>query len=180
MTPCPICKKKWVEHTCQSMVAAELDSFAVTVHFSLPFSAHNLIQTVAATFLLRECKAFNNFLWTVDAFFPRFFFFHICVIGKQHLEERRVNTVVYFWSFSLFWCGIEEWFFVSPSVAVGADTAMFFLSIIEQCVSFSEWSLLTVATSPVGSAACTCTSQRVLAAVDCDTTSCCGPFLPGC
>ena len=61
------------------------------------------------------------------------------MIGKQHLEYckwngvRSGNTVVYFWSFSLFWCGIEEWFFVSLSVTVGSDTAMFFLSIIEQC-----------------------------------------------
>ena len=71
--------------------------------------------------------------------------------------------MVYFWSFILFWCGIEEWFFVSLSVTVGADTAIFsFLSIIEQCFFF-EWSPLTVGTSPVGSAACTCTSQRVLA-----------------
>ena len=69
----------------------------------------------------------------------------------------------YFWSFSLFWYGFEEWFFVSLSVVVGADTAMFFLSIIEQCVSFFlfEWSPLTVATSPVGSALVDHMSARV-------------------
>ena len=68
--------------------------------------------------------------------------------------------MVYFWSFSLFWCGIEESFF----------GLFFFLSLIEQCVSFFfEWPPLTVTSSPVGSAACTCTSQRVLNAVDRDT-----------
>ena len=57
------------------------------------------------------------------------------MIGKQHLEDREWNgvgsgsTVVYLWSFSLFWCGIEVWFIVSLSVAVGADTAMCFSSV---------------------------------------------------
>ena len=64
--------------------------------------------------------------------FPVFF---ICVIGEQHLEDcewngvRSGNTVVYFWSFSLFWCEIEEWFFVTLSATVGADTAIFFLTV---------------------------------------------------
>ena len=63
-------------------------------------------------------------------FFPGFFFY-TCVTGKHHLEDSEWNgvrsgkTVVCFWSFSLFWCGIEEWFFVSLSVAVGADIAIF-------------------------------------------------------
>ena len=85
--------------------------------------------------MVRKCKAFKNIVdrySLVDAFFQ---VFYICVIGKQHLEDcewngvRSGNTVVSFWSFSLFWCGIEEWFFVSLSVAVGADTAMFFSSV---------------------------------------------------
>ena len=76
------------------------------------------------------------------------------------------------------------WFVVSLSVSVGADTAMFFSSVSMSSdyvfLVFFEWSLLTVATSPVGSAACICTSQGVLAAVDRDTHLCCGPFLPSC
>ena len=41
--------------------------------------------------------------------------------------------------------------------------------------------LLTVAISPVRSAACTSTSLRVLAAVDRSTElKCCGPFVPSC
>ena len=119
-------------------------------HLRLPFSACLLVQTVAATFCL------------VDALFQ---VFYICVIGKQHLEDcewngvRSGNTVVCFWSFSKFWCGIEEWFFcfaVSPWELI---QPCFFLGIIEQFFYFSEGSPLTVATSPVGSAACTCTSQ---------------------
>ena len=42
-------KKKKVGYTCQSMVAAELDPFAATVHFSLPLSAYLFVHTVAAT-----------------------------------------------------------------------------------------------------------------------------------
>ena len=80
------------------MVAAELDSFAAAVHFSLPFSAY----------------------------------LSLCLKGEWS-GVRSGNTVVSFWSLSLFWCGIEVWFFVSMSVAVRADTAMFFfLCIIEQ------------------------------------------------
>ena len=55
------------------MVAAELDSFAATVHFSLPVSAYLFVQTVAATFLKRE-QGFQQSIvdryFLVDAFFP--------------------------------------------------------------------------------------------------------------
>ena len=51
-----------------------------------------------------------------------------------------------------------------------ADTAMCFSSVsLTNVYVFFEWSHLTVVTSPVGSAAFTCTSQGVLAAVDRDT-----------
>ena len=67
--------KMWVEYTCQSMVAAELDSYAATVHFSLPFSAYLLVQTVAA-FFVRGMQSFQQFLVDryslVDAFSPGF------------------------------------------------------------------------------------------------------------
>ena len=96
------------------MVAAELDSSAATV-------------------LIKDCKAFNFFCGQILSgwcLFSRVF--HSCVSGNQQLEDgernevESGNTVVYLWYFSLFWCGIEVWFIVSLSVAVGADTAMFF------------------------------------------------------
>ena len=69
-------RKMSVDYTCQSMVAAGLDSFAATVHFSLPFSAYLLVHTVAATLLLRGCKAFKTFIVDryslVDVFFQVF------------------------------------------------------------------------------------------------------------
>ena len=58
-------------------------------------------------------------------------------------------------------------------------TSTCIFSLFEQ-KDFFQWSPLTVATSPVGSDACTCTSQLVLVAVDRDANLCCGPFLLSC
>ena len=55
------------------------------------------------------------------------------------------------------------------------------LKRISRAVVFLNEPLLTVAISPVRSAACTTTSLRVLAAVDRSTElKCCGPFVPRC
>ena len=50
MTPCPICKVWWWKV-----------SFAATVHFSLPFSAYLLVQTVA-DFFGKGMQGFQKFI----------------------------------------------------------------------------------------------------------------------
>ena len=106
-----------------------------------PVSDESLSQCSSTTILFRAggrrghharnslaMKGFQNFIVdrysSADAFFPS-------MIGKQHLKHCKWNgvrsgtTVVYFWSFSLFWCRIEVWFTVSLSVAVGAAMCFF-------------------------------------------------------
>ena len=68
------------------------------------------------------------------------------------------------------------WFNVSLSVAVRVFFSSVSLSSDHVVFFFSSG----LPDCPVGSAACTCTSQRVLAAADRDTKSCCGPFSPSC
>eukprot|EP00450_Noctiluca_scintillans_P006983 CAMPEP_0194483522 /NCGR_PEP_ID=MMETSP0253-20130528/5091_1 /TAXON_ID=2966 /ORGANISM="Noctiluca scintillans" /LENGTH=830 /DNA_ID=CAMNT_0039323189 /DNA_START=231 /DNA_END=2723 /DNA_ORIENTATION=- len=110
-------------------------------------SLYLLVQEEAGV-LDKDRKAFRKFIVDsysladalLDTFFPGY---HFCVIVKQiggwplSGISRLASGIawgvgiqlVYFWSFILFWCGIETevWFLVALTLAVGAGTTIGFL-----------------------------------------------------